>query len=592
MSLTYDFPLTDWISAGLHKGTLNDVIAAIVENRSIDSYVKPQPNNRQYIEKIMREEVVKQFSDAMRPKLEIILNSIDARPASLAPPSKDYEIKVKVGWHKFIAEDNGTGMSLDKILRLLIIPFNTEKEGIEEIGRFGVGFLSAFNYCLKLPKKTEVELETRTGESGYSVTFYATGLEVGTLRMRLKQNRKISPPGTKVTIRRSPSDAEHTLYYLSQNLEGVLPYKAKIRINRRLINEDPNNKWYSSPVALDLDGRIITQPVGFKNQEDTIILTAQGVQVKRFNHLDSRGAVISFPPAAKLVEGRDEFKIDDNYRRCVAGAFKALGQYIQEETLSKKERREKEIKKERELEAFRRQMADLIPSLMSAFSLTNLKEIPSLSELKENLFPGKRYILTSAQRDHLLPFIGPNLNDLSAIVSTQAHAYWQAVYETYSEVTKEFLKPIKTFKAMNLLNFIEQHPSFYPNIYPLVKEASGIERMRLKKSPDIYNGISFVEISPAGESPVLIEDEYIFLNLHHPYLSGESTPLKAYAVLSEYLALPEAQSNSGFGKPDRVEMYMRDVLLSGLGKIPRAIPRIIPSEVAPEPSDKSSEVAA
>jgi len=578
MSLIYNFPLTDWISAGLHKGTLNEVIHAITENRPIEPYVKPQPNNRQYIEKIMREEVVKQFSDAVRPKLEIILNSIDARPASLNPPSKDYEIKVAVGWSKFIAEDNGTGMSLDKILRLLIIPFNTEKEGIEEIGRFGVGFLSAFNYCLKLPKKTELELETRTGDSGYNVTFYATGPEVGNLRMRLKKNRKISPPGTKVTIRRNPSDAECIVHYLTQNLAGVLPYKAKIRINRRLINEDSNNKWYSSPVALDVDGRIITQPVGFKNQDEHITLTAQGVQVKRFCSQNISGAVISFPPAAKLVEGRDEFKIDDNYRRCVAGAFKALEQYIQEENRSKE--------KGRNLEAFRRQMADLIPSLMSAFSLTNLKEIPSLPELKESLFPGKRYILTSSERDHLLPFVGSSLNDLSAIVSTQAHAYWRAVYETYSGVANEFLKPIKTFRISDLLTLIKQHPSFYPNIYPLVKEAAKVETGRLKDSSDSYTGISFVEIFPAGESPVLIEDSHIFLNLRHQYLFGESTSIKAYAVLSEYFVLSEAQSKSRFHKPGITEQYVRDTLLSHLGTNPEITLQTAPEETAPTPEVK------
>ena len=578
MSLIYNFPLTDWISAGLHKGTLNEVIHAITENRPIEPYVKPQPNNRQYIEKIMREEVVKQFSDAVRPKLEIILNSIDARPASLNPPSKDYEIKVAVGWSKFIAEDNGTGMSLDKILRLLIIPFNTEKEGIEEIGRFGVGFLSAFNYCLKLPKKTELELETRTGDSGYNVTFYATGPEVGNLRMRLKKNRKISPPGTKVTIRRNPSDAECIVHYLTQNLAGVLPYKAKIRINRRLINEDSNNKWYSSPVALDVDGRIITQPVGFKNQDEHITLTAQGVQVKRFCSQNISGAVISFPPAAKLVEGRDEFKIDDNYRRCVAGAFKALEQYIQEENRSKE--------KGRNLEAFRRQMADLIPSLMSAFSLTNLKEIPSLPELKESLFPGKRYILTSSERDHLLPFVGSSLNDLSAIVSTQAHAYWRAVYETYSGVANEFLKPIKTFRISDLLTLIKQHPSFYPNIYPLVKEAAKVETGRLKDSSDSYTGISFVEIFPAGESPVLIEDSHIFLNLRHQYLFGESTSIKAYAVLSEYFVLSKAQSKSRFHKPGITEQYVRDTLLSHLGTNPEITLQTAPEETAPTPEVK------
>ena len=120
----------------------------------------------------------------------------------------------------------------------------------------------------------------------------------------------------------------------------------------------------------------------------------------------------------------------------------------------------------------------------------------------------------------------------------------------------------------------------------MVKEAAKVETGRLKDSSDSYTGISFVEIFPAGESPVLIEDSHIFLNLRHQYLFGESTSIKAYAVLSEYFVLSEAQSKSRFHKPGITEQYVRDTLLSHLGTNPEITLQTAPEETAPTPEVK------
>ena len=133
----YDLPLTSWISLCLNRKRLDEIIEKVNNGQPLGE-IEHAVINGKYIEKILREEAVKQFSDSKRPTIEVILNSIDARPEDAR---EDYRIYVDIRRNKFVSADNGNGMSLDEVLRLLIIPFNTEKDGFNQIGSFGVGFL-------------------------------------------------------------------------------------------------------------------------------------------------------------------------------------------------------------------------------------------------------------------------------------------------------------------------------------------------------------------------------------------------------------------------------------------------------------------
>ena len=125
----YDLPLSSWISIALHKDTLSSALEAIRSNKPLEDSLDEKPDNRRYIEKILKEEVINQFSEQSRPLLEIILNSIDAKEHD--EYKDNYSIKVQVGVGKFVSKDNGRGMSLDEILRLLIIPSNNCKPGMK-----------------------------------------------------------------------------------------------------------------------------------------------------------------------------------------------------------------------------------------------------------------------------------------------------------------------------------------------------------------------------------------------------------------------------------------------------------------------------
>jgi len=337
MAINYDLALTDWISIGLHKNTLEATLTAIENNEPLPELLV-HVSNREYIRKILREEVIKQFSKNTRPVLEVVLNSVDARPKGCA----DYKVEVKVKHKKCSIKDNGIGMSLDDVLRVLIIPFNSDKNGLEEIGRFGVGFLSTFKYCVGEPLKGRVCIDTRTGSSGYKIEFYSTSASVGDLRMSVKRCRA-NPKGTKIDILTKTEHPEIMNEYLANHLNNIFSDRCRIFLNGSCVNES-NGTWYSHPVNLCVDNKRITQRVGFrvdKTRHKYIQLTSQGVLIKSKTNRYFP-STISFPTAVQLVEGRTEF-IDDNYFICAKGVFCSFEKYLQE-ALEKEEDEKKQNK--------------------------------------------------------------------------------------------------------------------------------------------------------------------------------------------------------------------------------------------------------
>ena len=185
--MKYDYPLVTWINIGLHRPSLDAAMESIRAGKPLDtSLTSEAPSNKKYLEKILREEAIKQFKDPRRPLLEVILNSIDAKPRNF---DQQYEVGIKVSGYKFSSTDYGRGIKLDEILRLLIIPFSSDKSLLEDIGKFGVGFLSTFNFCLK-DTRARVIVDTAAAKEQTTAEFYATGKTVGDLRLALYNKNK------------------------------------------------------------------------------------------------------------------------------------------------------------------------------------------------------------------------------------------------------------------------------------------------------------------------------------------------------------------------------------------------------------------
>ncbi len=556
MSRTYDLALTEWITVGLNKQTLDKTIDIVENNKSLDPKTINNFNaNKLYIEKILREEVIKQFSDNRRPVLEVILNSIDARPQN----SKDsYKIDIVVDKREFISEDNGKGMSLDEVLRLLIIPFSTEKKPIDDIGRFGVGFLSTFNYCISEPKKNKIIVETKKDNTAYKIVFYATGEHVGDIRMKVQKTRKRNN-GTKVYI--NAQLTRHFLMdYLHSSLRNIPDYIAKISLNDTFINVI-NNKWYSSPAKMHILDKDIVQPVGLvigadnlmlkdKEKDDSetikagmIRLTAQGVLVKeKYNNGSNCNMIISFPPAIQLVEGRDQFKINDNYYSCVNAAFRALEDHIDTNDKNR---------------TYTAMIADLIPPMMSILKISELKTIPNMDSIRKKLFGDKEYVVNINETDELIPFYGSVINSKSFVTTAAACNYWEEYYGN----SKAFINTLNNgFKSMTSAAFIGMLKSDkleqYPNMRALLKCSWFLEE---------YNVINLVSLDASGETAFLHEADRskysLTINTKHPNFEGPFSYNKVYLTLADYFnTAKRANVLSKIKNIDIAESYLQTAL--------------------------------
>jgi hypothetical protein len=528
MNKIYDFLLVDWISMGLNKKTLAKVVEAVKDNQDLEDFISKRESNQRYIEKILREEVSKQFRGSDRPMLEVVLNSIDAKPID---SEEDYKVNVKIKKRSFTSEDNGRGMSLEDILQFLLIPFNTEKVGIEEIGRFGVGFLSSFNYCLHEPNKVHVLIDSVKDNEAYHLDFYAKGEDIKDLRMSLAKNRLRRKQGTKVKIKRKNYCIVTLKSYLETSTKHVPPYKAHIFINKKPINFDEESKWYHSDVILDIRGKKIKQKVGLKPNPShpTIFLTSQGVNVSHFKDIlpGAIGATISFPSGVKVVEGRDEFKIDDNYHKSVKAVFKASENYLKDINFGNGDR------------MLVQKIADFFPSLMSVFEIKSIKDafetesgktVSDLDEIRNSLFPGKEYVLTPGQYLKSRPFFGKKLDDIAFEASSQACTYWKELYLIFTDLLNNHFEVEHTFSKDEFTNKFIKDSNFYPNLHLLGKEIRVYDKnelsgVRLLKGP-----------TDTGQS-ILIYGGNLYINVNHRHVHGVFSPAKTYSVISDYAYL-------------------------------------------------------
>ncbi len=521
MSTTYDFLLTDWISIGLHKDNLNLVASAIREDKPLDDFAVNNVQNRPYLEKILREEVTKQFSNNAQPLVQVIANSLDARPQE---QEGEYTIKVSLKWRKFKLTDKGNGMGLEDILNLLIIPFSSNKNRFEDIGRHGVGFLSMFNYCLS-NSNVNIVVETRNGSEGYEVNFYSENGKVEGLRMRLKKLMMNNPKGTKIEIKRKEFDKDAIFIYLVGHFRGIPSYKARIMINRVFVNDDKENKWYSVPVELDMQNKKITQRVGVRfrslnSKEEghslisNISLTSQGVLVKQSAQQFMYAPTISFPPAIQVVEGRDAFKMDENYRKCVEKIFSAIELYIKDD--------------EKRWNNFTSDILLLLPSLMAMFDINDVKSLPNLDNLMNALVPGKKYVMQSGTYNLFSQFFGEEFKKVAFPAHAQACSYWREIFKSPSDLLNDMAKIIDVMPFYELKNKMKADRSFYPNLHPI---ANAIAQYGAN--------IVLCEVPDAGKICLLryqdVYNDNLYVNVLHPFVQGSANSVNAYCVLSDFL---------------------------------------------------------
>jgi hypothetical protein len=502
--MRYQAPLVEWISFALNRSCLDQTLESIRKGKKIQHLPAVSDTNRRYLEKILREEVVKQFNDFERPMLELVLNSIDAKIRGVT----DYNVKMLVKRRSFTVIDDGNSMTLEQILRFLIIPFNTEKDGIEQIGKFGVGFLSNFYYCIN-DRRTSITVYTITKDESYSLKFFCPSTSVSDIVLELKHIRRSKKPRTIVKIDNLTYRRSKLITYLTQHLVNIPSYMAKLTIDGVWINEGYRTPWISVPVTLQVKDKEIVQEVGFCRASPAsssfIVLTSQGVKVKVFS-CNVNGAIISFPSAVRVVEGRDEFKIDDNYKKCVYAAFEAFEQHAQIQNV-------KDI-------CF---TIELFSELVSAFQVEYIKNIPNIDRIEKILFGDKKYMLLTTQYDELAEFLGKACLDKIIRVYPASFQLWSNGFNVMSDFFNHHMKPV-------LVLDMEKEKTNYHRLSLL-----GILLRLLNFGQERVRKVIFVRVDP-GTSPFYFEgigSGILYINIRHFLCRGSLTAMKLFGMCSE-----------------------------------------------------------
>lgn len=529
--MIYDFLLVQWIASCLNRERLDDLIAKITKDEPIETLASA---NHPLLPKILKEVITKQFSQPDRPVVEIILNAVDAGPGGDEPST----VHVRAKYNRVEVLDHGKSMDLKEILSVLILPFGTEKNKDPSrtyIGRFGIGFFSALNYCVQNPQKGTVIVRTNMNRQAYELRFHATGNDTATLRLQLQKRRPKGGSGTSVTIRKY-FDKSQLEYYVRAEVRSIPPPLAQIYFNGRRLNESMGD-WRSASTRLTDDaGREFVQTVSVEQiLESKIVLTSMGVRVKEFNVPAGHGLRILFPSLVNVVTDRGDFVQDANYYKGVAAAFIALKQMIQ-------------ISLSRESGLLNRQdYIELLPSLVGALRLRGLEAIPNLKELEELLIPEKKYVFLLKQYKRIEKFA---FVDEVFSASPQGCAVWGRRYQSYQDFIGKNFKQIESRELNRFVGMMQGDPGSYSNIELIFADY-----------PEEFEKIETVTlISSESRTPFMIDEDEktLYVNVEHEYVKGQRNSLKRNLAYAAFLQLPSVAEHFKF-KQDYTEREMLKV---------------------------------
>ena len=548
----YDYPLTEWIQRGLHGEMLAGTVAAIKKNDVLPALPQNRKANSAYLEKILREEALKQFEDSLRPFLEVALNAVDAKPSD---EENDYRVYIKTKRRKYICEDTGTGMSIENILRDLIIPFSSQKDSSVHIGRFGVGFYATLGYCLARPRRGQIDVDTTADVERYLCSFYAQSDSVSDLRLRIQRLRRARQKGTTVTMRHYPKEIEPRRMgeYIQKYTEDIPSFKAKIYLDGKCCNDLPGKKWYSAPVEVETTTekvkRTIIQPQGllihytqrdrelFKDlsvEELEVLalrsgsflrLNSMGVFVRNSSVVSPLRARVAFPPAVQVVEGRDEFKKDEIYQRCARATFAALNNFIDHETIDL---------------YLHEMLIDFIPALAATFDLKpNADDIPLLPQICEKLYPQKKFALLRADAISWKNFLSAKaLDDVLFYRKGSSASFWEVAFlgkkEFFAARTTQYGQIYDPLAFVNLTCDNGKYPNLH-QLAEIITEHQPIVEIQLLGVQPVGRDIFHLGIAEMNSSKSTLGVSLrLSIDVDHPAVVGQWNALSSYTILSEY----------------------------------------------------------
>ncbi len=478
--------LIDLIGMCLNRKTLDQLVIDIDSGASPSSSFSSESSA--YLSKILKEEVQRQFSEATRPLVELVLNAIDARPSSF---DGVYAVDISFNRHNFTVVDNGKGMKIEKILDTLLIPFCSDKDYLENIGRFGTGFFSVLSYCTNLPKKAILSVRSSDGDKSYEIRSHA---KTGDVRDIFSSVRRLhsNPAGTTATVSGIKIDIERMNDYLQKYLEFFDSRRAVIRINGSPVNirnsRPASYSEYAVPVEIETASGTILQyirvGIDVLDSNKKIGLYSQGIFVQSLP-IEYGRIFIDLPSGVKLVEGRDEFKRDENFYRCIGESLRSLIKYGEDNQHNPTV------------------LASLRESI-PLFAERMFRHSPSFTNIKNIIFPGIKYIMfdtSGIKRLGLTDFFGDEI-----------------INQVYFPRTKT---------AADIWGNLLYDPKYLisDQATPADIPDEAWEKLVKIVSQALFTGsISYVRLNSGirTRSPVIRFENNIFVNVDHPFVLGSS----------------------------------------------------------------------
>jgi hypothetical protein len=443
--------------AGLYfLGALHELVAVGLHRPALEALCAGQrdlaepPIDRAYLLKILDEEICRQFGHPLRPLIELVLNAADAARA----PQPVVDVAVTDG--RVEVSDAGAGMGLRAILSRLLIPFATDKRPGIDLGRFGVGFFSVLGLGLSDPESFSLHVTTGDGVEGWAIRVVAwpsagdagsapasASEEPGQARGRASSEltaalmcsvRRIAPLlGTRVRVTSALLETATVRAYLRDALHFFPASRALVLLDGAAVND---GRLISGGQLIQERVEVAPQPSGAAALEARTHFEAErgDALLARF-HVGGRGllpsisaatfhagvkvdaclalaelALIDFPAAVELTEGRDALKVGPEFTAVATAFYRRL---IELAAASGEGRRTRDRLAE---------MAAQISALM--LQSAGWDEV-ALDLARALLGPG-RCMVTPERREALLGFLGPSVAErLFVPESFWAEREWQ-----------------------------------------------------------------------------------------------------------------------------------------------------------------------
>ncbi|WP_433928757.1 ATP-binding protein [Sorangium cellulosum] len=483
--------------AGLYfLGSLHELVAVGLHRPALEALCAGQrdlaepPIDRAYLLKVLDEEISRQFGHPLRPLIELVLNAADAARG----PQPLVDVAVTDG--RVDVCDTGVGMGLRAILSRLLIPFATDKRPGIDLGRFGVGFFSVLGFGLSDPESFSLHLTTGDGIEGWAIRVVpwpgagdepdppaSAPEEVGRARGRASPElaaalmcsvRRIAPLlGTRVRVTSALLEASAVRAYLRDALhffpasralvllDGAAVNDGRLISGGQLVQETIAPAGGARGRAASPAGEARTTAAGeARTTAAGEAAEAQGPALLARFHIGGRGllpsisaatfhagvkvdaclalaelALIDFPAAVELTEGRDALKVGPEFTAAATAFYRRL---IQLAAASGEGRRTRD------------RLAEMAAQI-SALMLQSAGWDEVARDLARALLGPGRCMVTPERREALLGFLGPSVAErLFVPESFWAEREWQPHLPGERELLEDELEldPAETLSAL------------------------------------------------------------------------------------------------------------------------------------------------